>query len=31
MFVKLAEMDRYEEWLGAVGMEIVFREDLTKQ
>lgn len=31
MFVKLAEMDRYEEWLGAVGMEIGFREDLTKQ
>jgi tocopherol O-methyltransferase len=31
MFVQLAEMDRYEEWLGAAEMEIVFREDLTKQ
>ena len=31
MFVQLAEMDRYQEWLGAAGLEIVCREDLTKQ
>jgi hypothetical protein len=31
MFVQLAEMDRYEEWLRAAGLEIVCREDLTKQ
>src|SRR5579885_58649 len=31
MFVQLAEMDRYEEWLRAAGMEIVCREELTKQ
>jgi len=31
MFVRLTEMDRYEEWLRAAGMEIVVREDLTKQ
>jgi tocopherol O-methyltransferase len=30
MFVRLAEMDRYEEWLRSAGLEIVFREDLTK-
>ncbi len=31
MFVRLAEMDTYEEWLRAAGMEIVCREDLSKQ
>lgn len=31
MFVRLAEMDRYEEWLRAAGWEIEYREDLTKQ
>jgi len=31
MFVRLAEMDTYEEWLRAAGMEIVCREDLSMQ
>ena len=31
MFVQLAEMDRYEQWLRAAGMEIMCREDLTRQ
>ncbi|HUL34293.1 MAG TPA: class I SAM-dependent methyltransferase [Candidatus Eisenbacteria bacterium] len=31
MFVRLADMDAYEDWLRASGLEIVCREDLTKQ
>lgn len=30
MFVQLAEMDTYEEWLRAAGIEIVCREDISK-
>jgi len=31
MFVQLAEMDAYEEWLRSAGLEIVCRQDLSKQ